>query len=332
MSYEKPLVSVHMITYNHEKFIAQAIEGVLMQKTDFPFELIIGEDCSTDRTREIVVDYANRYPEIIKPILHEKNVGAKANSKSVREACTGKYVAVCEGDDYWIDPLKLQKQVDFMESHPNFSMCFHRAKKVDVQGKELGTFWPKKSWSKRVTGILDLLNENYISTQTVLYRNYPKANSHKSKLSDGLFFGDWALHFVNAEKGDIFFFDEVMAAYRVTDQGATNSTPIEQKATDIIEFYERIRTYFGDRISEVILNNCRNRYVANLASMAAAEGNFELARELLNRVKKEAQSTDTKTRITIAKAQIAVNLPKLYSALRYSKQWLIKKLNTGVRN
>ena len=328
MSTETPLVSVRMSTYNHEKFIAQAIEGVLMQKTEFPFELIIGEDCSTDRTREIVVDYANRYPEIIKPILHEKNVGSKLNGRACKAACRGKYIAICEGDDYWIDPLKLQKQVDFMESHPDFSMCFHRAKIVDVQGKELGTCWPKKSWNKSVTGILDLLKGNYISTQTVLYRNFPIFDSCKSNLSDGLFFGDWALHFVNAEKGDIFFFDQVMAAYRVTDQGATRSTPIERRASDIIEFYERIRVYFGERISEKLLNNCRNRYVANLASTAAVEGSLELARELLNKAKR-GNRPDPSTRISIAKAQIAVNLPKLYSVLRNSKHWLIKKLNMG---
>ncbi|HPD39860.1 MAG TPA: glycosyltransferase, partial [Mesotoga infera] len=134
MNSDKPLVSVFMITYNHEKYIAQAIESALMQKTDFNYEIVIGEDCSTDRTREIVVDYANRYPEIIKPILHENNVGAKANSESVRKACIGKYVAILEGDDYWIDPLKLQKQVDFLESHPHFSVCFTRAVDVDEEG------------------------------------------------------------------------------------------------------------------------------------------------------------------------------------------------------
>ena len=128
---EKPLVSVFMITYNHEKFIAQAIEGVLMQKTNFPFELIIGEDCSTDRTREIVVDYAQRFPEIIKPILHEKNVGMKSNMNTCMQACSGKYTAICEGDDYWIDSLKLQKQVGFLEAHSDFSMCSTQSPKLN---------------------------------------------------------------------------------------------------------------------------------------------------------------------------------------------------------
>lgn len=117
-----PLVSVKMITYNHELYIAQAIEGVLMQKTDFPIELIIGEDCSTDKTREIVFDYQKKYPEIIRVITSEENVGARKNSLRSYEACRGKYIALCEGDDYWHHPLKLQKQVNFLESHPDYGM------------------------------------------------------------------------------------------------------------------------------------------------------------------------------------------------------------------
>ncbi len=113
-----PLVSVKMITYNHEPYIRQAIEGVLSQKTNFPFELVIGEDCSTDGTREIVFDYAKRYPDIIHVITSEFNVGMKANGKRTFDACKGKYIAYCEGDDYWNRDDKLQKQVNYMESHP----------------------------------------------------------------------------------------------------------------------------------------------------------------------------------------------------------------------
>ena len=123
-----PLLSVFMITYNHEKHIAEAIESALMQKTSFKYEIVIGEDCSTDQTREIVLEYATRYADKVKPIYQERNVGANKNAASVREACKGKYIALLEGDDYWIDPLKLQKQVDFLEAHPDFSICSHKSK------------------------------------------------------------------------------------------------------------------------------------------------------------------------------------------------------------
>lgn len=131
-----PLVSVGIITYNHEKFIRQCLEGVMMQQTNFPFEVIIGEDCSTDNTRKIIEEYTERYPGIIKPIYQEVNVGGARNAY---EFCypklTGKYIAMCEGDDFWTDPLKLQKQVDFLEKNPDCVMCFHRINRVNEKGE-----------------------------------------------------------------------------------------------------------------------------------------------------------------------------------------------------
>jgi len=123
----QPLVSVRLVTYNHEKYIAQCLEGILMQRTDFPFEVVVGEDCSTDRTREIVLAYAERYPDKLRVLPAEANLGHMRNSLRVYQACRGKYHAMIEGDDYWIDPLKLQMQADFMEAHPDVSLCFHNA-------------------------------------------------------------------------------------------------------------------------------------------------------------------------------------------------------------
>ena len=120
------IVSVCMITYNHENFIREAIDGVLMQKTDFPIELIIGEDCSTDGTRKIVMEYARKYPDIIRPLLPDSNLGMMKNFIETMQAATGKYIALCEGDDYWTDPYKLQKQVDFLEANEEYSLCCHR--------------------------------------------------------------------------------------------------------------------------------------------------------------------------------------------------------------
>jgi len=122
---DSPLLSVHIITYNQERYIAQAIEGALRQKTDFAYEIIIGEDCSTDNTRDIVFEYRKKYPEVIRVIASEQNVGPAANSLRVREACRGKYTAICDGDDYWTDPSKLQKQVAFLEANPEYSICCH---------------------------------------------------------------------------------------------------------------------------------------------------------------------------------------------------------------
>ena len=121
-----PLLSIVTITYNHEQYIRQCIEGVLAQKTSFPIEFIIADDCSTDETKSICEEYAKNNPDIIRLISSSANVGAVENEQRALLAAKGKYIATCEGDDYWTDPLKLQKQVDFMAAHPDYSVCFHR--------------------------------------------------------------------------------------------------------------------------------------------------------------------------------------------------------------
>jgi glycosyltransferase involved in cell wall biosynthesis len=118
------MVSVWMTTYNHEKYISEAIEGVINQKTTFAYELVIGEDFSTDKTREICVNYRDKFPDLIKLILNNKNIGLISNYITTLFECKGKYVAYCDGDDYWTDPSKLQKQVDFLEEHKFFDMVF----------------------------------------------------------------------------------------------------------------------------------------------------------------------------------------------------------------
>ena len=132
-----PIISVCMITYNHEAFISEAIEGVLMQKTSFPFELIISDDCSTDKTREICLKYKSKYPDIIRLLLPESNLGMTKNFIETIKSATGEYIAICEGDDYWTDQLKLQKQIDFMEVNTEYSVCFHRYKIFDNESGEI---------------------------------------------------------------------------------------------------------------------------------------------------------------------------------------------------
>ena len=129
-------VSVAMITFNHERFVAQAIEGALMQETKFDYEIIIGEDCSTDATRDILLDYRNRYPNRIKLVLQKTNVGPKDNFADVMRQTNGQYVAFLDGDDYWISPHKLQLQSDVMDSHPEWSMCFHATNILGEDGSE----------------------------------------------------------------------------------------------------------------------------------------------------------------------------------------------------
>jgi glycosyltransferase involved in cell wall biosynthesis len=169
---DHPLVSVHMITYNHKPYIAQAIEGALRQQTSFPYEIVIGEDCSTDGTRAIVFDYHRRYPEAVRPVTSDHNVGAFANATRAYAECRGKYVAYCDGDDYWHNPHKLQMQVDFLEAHPDYGLVHTDADWLVDETGEVIPCWHKTYQHEINQGDVyeDLLVENRIMTCTVCVR------------------------------------------------------------------------------------------------------------------------------------------------------------------
>lgn len=163
-------LSICCLTYNHERYIAQAIEGFVMQKTNFPFEIIIGEDCSTDRTRLILEEYKSRYPDQIRLITSAANVGANINAVRVFKAAGAEYIAVCDGDDYWTDPLKLQKQIDFLEQNEDYVMCGHYSKRISENDEvHYMNFNPKPlsySFDDVMSG-----DKTEISTLTIVFRN-----------------------------------------------------------------------------------------------------------------------------------------------------------------
>ena len=149
------MVSVIMITYNHERFIREAIDSILMQKTNFDFEILIGDDASTDGTGKIVQEYADRFPNKIHAVIRSTNIGATKNSYDILCRAKGKYLASCEGDDYWTDEYKLQKQVDVLEKNPQYVACVHPIGLVDVNGKCILGPKPFQISHKRVFSIRD---------------------------------------------------------------------------------------------------------------------------------------------------------------------------------
>lgn len=166
-----PLLSVRIATYQHAGFIAQCLDRVLAQQTNFPFEILIGEDCSTDGTRDIVFDYADRYPEKIRVITADMNVGIKANGQRLREACRGKYIALLEGDDYWTDPMKLQKQVDFLESNPDYVLCYHDFTMLDAGTNRMHSS-PLSVFDRKDADAFTLQTcDIWIQTLTICHRN-----------------------------------------------------------------------------------------------------------------------------------------------------------------
>jgi len=215
-----------MITYNHEKFIAQAIDSVLMQQTDFEYELVIGEDCSTDRTRAMVVDYAGRYPDRIRPLLRERNLGMNPNFVQTFQSCRGEYVALLEGDDYWTDPLKLQKQTDYLSSRPDCSLCFHPVHLAyDDSHGDGKTSWPPSR--KPSYTLYDVLAAKYlwIHTSSILVRNN-QIDGFPAWFYE-MPMGDLPFIILNAEKGDIVYLNEIMGDYRI-HQGGTWSQAEER--------------------------------------------------------------------------------------------------------
>lgn len=228
---ESPLVSIACITFNQAKYIKQCLDGFVLQKTTFPVEIVIHDDASTDGTQDIIKEYVEKYSQFQwKPILQKENQYSKGNGilvPFVYPECTGKYVALCEGDDYWTDPLKLQKQVDFMESHPDFSMCFHNVVVFDQMDQQ---FKPD-TITKDVPSVTDVYhlcnNGNYIHTPSVLYRRNSKVDSARERMGQ-LVVGDIVSHILHAQYGKIYKFSECMAVYR-TGVGIWSSNTVRQE-------------------------------------------------------------------------------------------------------
>jgi glycosyltransferase involved in cell wall biosynthesis len=249
-----PLVSVKTITYNHEDFIEQCIEGVLMQQTNFRFEFVIGEDCSTDSTLDIVQDYASKYPEIIRVITSESNVGAGENDRRTNEACRGKYVAFCEGDDFWTDPLKLQKQVDFLESHSEYGMV-HSSFSGKIGDRIEKDIWKNKTIPEGWV-LEELIKGNFIATATVCVRNELLREINISQLiaKKKWIMGDYPLWLEVAAKSKIGYIPDDMTTYRVHANSATHGLNMEGQYKFFIDRYA-IKRYFAEKYQEVHLVN-----------------------------------------------------------------------------
>jgi len=242
-----PLVSVRVLTYNHGKYIAQCIEGIVSQKTNFPFEIIIGEDCSTDETRQICRNYKEKYPEIINLIENERNLGVVANGERTIAAYRGKYIAWCDGDDYWIDENKLQKQIDILERNPNFAICFHPVK-IIYEGSDQKSIISNPQ-QKQISTIYDLAFNNFIHSPSVVFRRgLYDTNLEVLKTIPAR---DYAVHLLNASKGDIFFINEVMAVYREHPKSAWTSKSLQERHLGHIKTLDMMTGLFNSQIDEI---------------------------------------------------------------------------------
>ncbi|WP_113922800.1 glycosyltransferase [Cognataquiflexum aquatile] len=249
-------LSVCMITYKHSEFLATAIEGVLIQETNFKVELIISDDASPDRTEEVVQKYLNKSNGSIEIVYHKHsiNMGAIPNFEWTLKQCSGKYIAICEGDDYWTDPDKLQRQVDFLENNSKYVLSFHDRSVVNTKGELLRKSSLPTS-IKRDLNFSDLAQGVFtVPTQTVVFRNcirnFPKDFS--SVLN-----GDTFLFLLLAEKGSFYYEKEISGtSYRVHNGGVWSSINYEKSLKEAFKTYNFIYNHFNKNplLSRPLLN------------------------------------------------------------------------------
>lgn len=234
MNNNQVMVSICMITYNHEPYIKQAIEGVLMQKTNFKYELVIGEDCSSDNTRKICQEFSQKAHQI-KLLPADENLGMMPNFMRTLEACSGKYIAMCEGDDYWVDPLKLEKQIDFLENHREYAGSAHQAM-VLIDNTESRLF--RQNVPSDIS-VDDIIGGRLFHTASVVCRRtvLKQLNNAPAVLS-----GDRLLNFCIAFSGKIRFFDDCMCVYRIHGSGMSSVVTVKQMRLDLncIPYLKRI--------------------------------------------------------------------------------------------
>lgn len=230
----EPLVTVCCLTYNHQETIAQAIEGVVRQKTDFAYEMIIHDDASKDKTAEIVMDYARRYPDIIVPIIQTENQFFKCNlaKEFVNPKARGRYIAICEGDDYWTDPLKLQKQIDYMESHPDCTMTFHAIDQLNSDGS-FSSYYPMKQSGKVPTEEVIKRGGMFCPSVSLVIRRDVCEIWPDFRLATRIY--DFPIQILSAINGDVYYINEKMGVYRFAAEGSW--TQAHERKTD----YEHMR-------------------------------------------------------------------------------------------
>jgi glycosyltransferase involved in cell wall biosynthesis len=239
--------------YNHELFIAQAIESAIAQKTSFPFEIVVGDDCSTDRTLEIVREYQTKYPSRIRVIAHERNLGMTRNTMALYAQCRGEYVAWLDGDDYWTSPDKLQRQVDFLDVNTDCALCFHDTWIVKPDGSATRHVcdW---HWSG---GIEDMLFRSRGTSSSCVYR---KVLNGFPAWFGTLSYSDWALQVLHAERGAAAWLPEIYGVYRDADaslKALSSVTECELSHAEIwaqrqVEVFGALNRHFNFRYADQI--------------------------------------------------------------------------------
>ncbi|WMI65837.1 glycosyltransferase family 2 protein [Aestuariibaculum sp. YM273] len=261
----KPLVSISVVTYNHKHYIEQCIDSLLKQQTTFPFEIILGEDASQDGTRDICLEYAKKYPDVIRLFLRKRedviHINGTATGRfnmmeNIRD-CRGKYIALCEGDDYWKDPLKLQKQVDFMEAHPDYVIHSGVASILHNDSNRCGHQYIGAERVDSDYKLEDFYGRNHLVTCTVLFRN---CITHWPEVFKTVTLGDWFLYTVLLKQTGLKAYksSDVLSVYRVHGTSMMQTLQPRVKYERRIFQIKAIKQYIGYKYYPMHVMQCIN--------------------------------------------------------------------------
>lgn len=269
---DNPVVSVVMTAYNHDKYIAQAIEGVVMQRCDFPIELLIGEDCSTDRTREICQQYQHRYPQNIRLITSDHNVGAAKNWLRICARAHGRYVALCDGDDYWCDERKLEKQVQMLDNHPGMNLCFSRVGIWRENVNKVVTEWYPKGEKPRYP-LEDFIANQVVAITCTVCLKRDVFSKLPRLIVDGAM-GDWPLFVLALVGGYAGYISEPLAVYRVHPNGVWQSANAEKRYEGFKAMNRLLRFHLGRKYDKYFDTSLAKAYCQYAEKSCVGSGTY----------------------------------------------------------
>ncbi len=278
---QPPLLSAICLAFNHEDYISQALDGMLMQETDFPFEIVINDDCSTDNTVAILKEYAEKYPSIIRLILQKENQyskGIKIEILLIKEA-VGKYIAICEGDDYWTDPHKLQIQLDVMRAVENCQMSFHSALDVWVDKSKKDSVSTKRANGNRLFTTKEVIlgGGGFCPTASLIIEK--EAIAAMPQWIYGPLNGDYYLQIFGSLKGGALYIDRTMSVYRRNAAGSWSSNMQdleirEEQVKKMMPVLEAMDSHFENKFHPEI-NQIKSDWYLGLAMVYLRNSCFE---------------------------------------------------------
>ncbi|MGI9284012.1 MAG: glycosyltransferase family 2 protein [Pseudomonadales bacterium] len=271
-------LSVSVVTFQEVGYIGQTMESILQQKTDFPFEVVVGDDASTDGTRDILENIRTQRPDQVRLLLHDHNYGdyGLSNFMATVDACRGEYVAFLDGDDFWTAADKLQRQVDFLDDHPECTICGHRIEHVSDNGyRELSR---RPARGNRVYDIDELLIDNFVHKISTVVRRSAIAALPDWYRTTGIASGDWVFNVLVGRTGRVGFVDEVMATHRLRSGSLTLDYGMPRMLSDRLKAFEVLRPYFPQHKKALVRAERRVRWKLRIAQLGP--GPYELARRL----------------------------------------------------